>query len=799
MARSVSDGVSAMDGRSQFVGNNPIFYDLNMMKQFRDFAIQIGLPKMISGMIDVTRHYMAEIRELKKYEIAFNTARELAEEKKTTEALDYVENALMQMEASGKFKDVMDEFQKVIHASYKEMLINNNEYSRDSLKSFCQEMIDNTDDLETKEAWKAVSKIVDAACEHAGEIEDKMLIERTDCENWKLAFYEENLRRIGIPAQAFYGAPESDDHAGGYLITPLLPEEAEERIRGIDMLAEFSRGMKNIESRELYDAVYKVAPAVKGAHGFTESKQLSGLTKAEGEMMREMLFSDYDNAGLPIAVVESPDGDGTWAVLYPSNIERRVNETYAQCLLYQNGYGKMTSLEKDLADRAKVRDMTQGMITVLAKDRGDSFIVADPSNAAGKRDDKAEMPDHFLRIDKGHIEECKAVYDENTGEWSVDTIKTINLSKLKRGQTRDDMIKESVMSLCKNPMIFSEKQAAQLGITKDEFAPNEKLMAHAQKIRSVRNLGTVQGDNLSKEERKEISRKVRAQRDFTAYAVREASRECGKKPTLDNIMDYIADNTEDLVDKYYANEVSRLAKREEKGRDITKAREALDAKYELLKNMDEAEYGLADWTKDARDEIGERIIQAVYEPDVFTASAIDSVAIDEKEIFDIQRKLARARAMAETPLAINSFSAAVRGIMKETIEERIINNKMLLRRQYPGITENALEARAVLADFTESIHNAAFYNSDIDLSPNEYTQKYGFDMELAMKKIQEKMMEQTGFWIDELIGPEKREDLISADPEKARAAIERIDPIIRKEVAEQMKNSATRRIPEQER
>lgn len=799
--RNMSGGSSVMSGQSEYVGSNPGLEMLGRMGQFFPAAVQLTLPGMISSLIEITKHYAKENKELKMYETAFATARELAEEKKTMEALDFIKDTISQMEVPGKFKEVVDQFQTVIQNSYEEMLSYNNNISRDSLQEFCKEMVEKSEDPEEKTAWETVSKIVDESKERTGEINAQMCIEAYDYENWKLPFIAENLKRVGIPAQVFYGQPNTDENAKGYIITPILPEEAVERLRGIEALANVSHKMKNVMTQDLYDAMCKVAPTSKGGKHYSEHLELSGLTRAEAEMMREALFSDYNNIGVPIAVVETQSGDGTWSVLYPKEEEAAVNSAFVRCLLSENGYGKLTTFEKDILGNVEIQDKVQGAITLLSKGHGDCIFVVDTSKTAGRSDDNAKMPDHFLKIEQYRVEECEAVLDEATGEWAVKTIDKIDLKNLPHGLSADEVIHNKVNHLCKNPLILGESQAEKFGITRDEFRPEQRLKSYVQKMRDPMIRSGVIGEK-DPEKRREIVANGNAQSFFVKFAASQAARECKDDPSIENISEYIADNKDSLIDEFFESELKKIQKAKSFGKLSPEAAEKetklLKETVDRLKNMNDPEYGLSANIKQAQDIINGRVITGLYEANIFSAEAISSDGIDEKELFDVQRKLARARAMADTPLAQNSFSAAVKQVQKETIEDRVRNNKMRLRRSYPGISESALEARACLAEFSENLHNAVFKGADLE-DPNEYSQKYGFDIEQAAMNIDEKIYKDFGLHIDEITDNDARKFMSQDEIKKADAALDAVDPAIRFEVVRQMKEGAARQSREQDR
>lgn len=803
---SAFDGKRAMDGQSAMDGENPAFKALRLMEDIGKTAFNLTFPGMVKELYEVYKVKAKSDKDLKQFEKACEHAIKLAKQDRQKDAVYYMQNVLSSLDTAGAFKDVTNEFQQILESALKEMQENDKEgsieadnaLSRESFEKLCKEKAAELreSDPEAAAAWDAMKGLVGQAYDQAEAKNEPMALEMTETDNQNLDAVMKNLNAVGIPTQVFYGDPMWDKTAKGMVVTPALSDEAKERVIGAVKLARIKRMRENIVTREMYDIVSKILPTNMDGKRYDEHLQISGLTKAEAELMRERLFKKSD-IEFPVAVIESPDGDGTWAVLYPKGEERRVHQEFAACLLLENGYGRMTNMEEMLIQQANERSKVQVMITMLAQNKDEQFIIVDPDSAAGKGDNNAQTPGHYLRIDRGYLRECRATYDEKTGEWTENVVSSINLSKPHQGLTNDDIIRDKILSFSRNPVMLRENYAERLGITRDSFAPTPKFNAYIQKMTDPAKAGLINGEEYSKEERQMLMDQVNAQRSFAEFASKEAARVCKDDPSVENIMEFIKKNPNYLIEQYHKTEKKKLDKLEAKGKDVSFDRERLERRYNLLKNNSDRDFGVIACMEQAEAVVTDRIITQVYESDPFTAGAIDSAGIDEKEIFDVQRAVERARAMAQTPLAQNAFQAAVRNEKKKTLDEKMVNYKMIIKRKNPQLPESSLDVRAAAYAFTENIHDAVFKGAEFADS-SEAAGKYGFNFDQAAQNIDQMIFEKHGFHIEEILDEDakkfmSKEELIRMD--KAKDAI---DPAIRTEVVRQMKESRGRDAIEQE-
>lgn len=788
------DGRSKFSAVSEFTNDNPTFKYINKMKEIGGHAFKLTFPGMIKDLYGVYKVHHENSKELKEVEEAFKQATALAEKEKQSEAIESILDTLSRLDTAGEFKDVTDELQDRIRKAYEDMLKRDaKEYNsgnaeiRDSILSAVNEMKADAD-VSAQAALEALKPMIDDAFDKAEASKTNLSIPVIEMNNRDISRVMQELKKLGIPAQAHMGEPFDEGAAKGIIIAPLLPDEAYDRIIGIASLVEISYQAPKIETRDQYDVMAKVMGSnVRGA-SFTEHLELSGLTVAEAEFMRNRLYKGLQKNNFPVAVIESSNGDGTMAVLYPKEAEKTVNQAYATCLLMESGFGKESNFEQAFTEQARNREKVQGMITMLARDNGDQFIIVDPSETAGRSDDKAKMPDHYLRIEKGFIKECKAKYNEKEGKWAEEVVDYVNLSKPQRGRTKDDIIQSKVNRFAKDPVILGESQAEKFGITRDSFEPTEKFISYIQKTKNPNKARLVNPQDYSKEERGTLSAKINAQRDFANFASRQAVIACRDNPSIEDITNYVARHTDELIEQFKTSKFMDVEKKAKNGRDTSKDTVRIEATYKLLKEMADTKNGVKDCATQAAAIVDDRVITQIYEPDPFTAAAIDSAGIDEKEIFDIQRAVARARAMAETPIAENSFQAAVMNEKKKTLDDKVVNYKMVLRRKNPNISEAALDTRAAAFAFTENLHDAVFKGTDF-AEDAEATSRFGFDFGQAARNIDETIYKQFGFHVDELQIDEKGRSVASKeDLQRIEAAKKAVDPAIRKEVTRQMTN-----------
>lgn len=788
------DGRSKFSAASEFTNNNPTFKYINKMKEIGGHAFKLTFPGMVKDIYGVYKAHHENSKELEEVEEALKQAAALAAKEKQSEAIETILDTLSRLDTAGEFKDVADELQGRIRKAYEDMLKEDvKEYNsenaeiRDSILGAVDEMKADAD-VSAQAALEALKPMINDAFDKAEASKTSLSIPVIEMNNRDISHVMQELKKLGIPAQAHMGEPFDKGVAKGIIIAPLLPDEVYDRIIGIASLVEISYQAPKIETRDQYDVMAKVMGSnVRGA-SFTEHLELSGLTVAEAEFMRNRLYKGLQKNNFPVAVIESSNGDGTMAVLYPKEAEKTVNQAYATCLLMESGFGKESNFEQAFTEQARNREKVQGMITMLARDNGDQFIIVDPSETAGRSDDKAKMPDHYLRIEKGFIKECQAKYNEKEGKWAEEVVDYVNLSNPQRGRTKDDIIQSKVNRFAKDPVILGENQAEKFGITREAFEPTEKFKSYIQKTKNPNKARLANPQDYSKEERGALSARINAQRDFANFAARQAALACKDNPSIEDITNYVSRHTDELIEQFKSNKLADIEKKVKNGRDTSKDTARVEATYKLLKEMADAENGVKDCAAQAVTIVDDRVITQIYEPDPFTAAAIDSAGIDEKEIFDIQRAVARARAMAETPIAENSFQAAVMNEKKKTLDDKVVNYKMVLRRKNPNISEAALDTRAAAFAFTENLHDAVFKGADF-AEDSEATARFRFDFGQAAKNIDETIYKQFGLHVDELQIDEKSKSVASKeDLQRIEEAKKAVDPAIRKEVTRQMTN-----------
>lgn len=804
---SAFDGRSAMDGQSQMRGNNPYFSFRGTMMDIGKKAFSLTFPGLIKDLYSIYKVHAKSQKELEDFETACDHAIKLAEADRQKEALSYMEETLNGLETAGALDEVKKQFRDRIQKAYEDMLAIDdpdkaNSVSQESFKNFCAEMGEAAgDDAEMKAAWDTISKIVDNAYEKAGEEKKQMALSVIECENQDLEFVAKNLNKVRIPTQIFYKEPSWDDHTKGFLVTPMLTKEAEDRVHGAVALAQFKHMASMITTKEQYDRMIRMAPVMFGGNRYNESLCLSGLTRAEAEFMRQRLMDEHSHSHTFAAVVESSAFDGTFVVLYPKESSNIVHQEYVSCLLQEKGYGTKSNFEDRMNAAADERDRVPALITMLARGREDEFIVVDSSGVIGGREDKAKIPDHFLRVEKGRIREYRAVQNKDTGEWSAKLVENIDLRNRMRGTTPEELIENKILQFAQNSVMIRGSQGEKFGITKDDYQPTEKLKTFVRKKGDPGWVNTQKGLQMSKEERQNLKDNIMAQKKFAEYVARQAAFECKDAPSVEAIVQYVSLHSKELLERYYHYEAGRIEKNKENGKDVSRDLENLEKNCKLLRD-DNSELGFENVARDAADDVFTRTITQLYTEDIFTSAAIDSIAIDEKEILDVQRAVLRAQAMAETPLAKTSFQAAVMHTVKANLDDRVKNTKMTIRMKYPGISDTKCDKMAAASEFANNIHEAVFGSADF-AEDSEAAARYKFDFNQAAENLVNFLDDKYSCTIEDIADVAADNDRAKLLTKEERTNIENaknaIDPFIRNEVIRQMNGEKTKDEHENER
>lgn len=774
MAESTWEGESTISG-----GKNPVFSLLGQMEYMKRWVLQLGGPGLIQGLYDIGKSAIKDVKALSEFQRYCDEARDLMEDEKTIQAIRKIQEAIKGLENDGVSKDVIRQMQQVVQNSYNDMLDQNNHATKEEfLKYFEKERNTNPD---ISDLLDELQNTFEFECSRANNKKEPIALKQVMCENRNLDVVVKNLQKAGIPARAMYKDPATSPTEIGYVIVPNLSEKEEMRVYGAVRGADIRRVGKNLFTRDAYDTVCEFL-------GIKESSQISGLTKAEAELMKERLWNNKNGISFPAAVVESPTGDGSYAVLFPTKNEARVNQIMVECLMNEKGYGEKTELQAALLENADTRDKILGAITLLSDNKDMCFTIVDTSNLK-RNADPPEYPTHFMRLGKGYLDEYRLVKNEKTGKLEEKVIKSTDLTKERRGVSADMLIQDEILHICKNPLILSEKQAENAGITRDKYEPNKNLLKRINRMRNVDFTRDIVGRAAPGEDRKELITQIDAKMSFEISALKYAREACQDDPSIENIAYYIANNTDELIEKWHADDSERIEKMPDGEKKIF-FRERLEAKYSALKGSHADGMSEKECAEAVLQEINSRIKAQSYEKDLFTVQAIDSVEIDQKTIFEIQRMVAENSQMENTLVTRSSIEAAVKGARRESFDDSVKKYERTITKKYPSVTKEYAEKLAVTRAISENLENAVFKGADFE-DNNSYVKQYGFDFETAATNLDKELFDKHGVHVYEVIMDESAKNAAPEYAQKIENAKQDIKPLIRQEVSRQF-NEQTR-------
>lgn len=772
MPQDITRGASALNGRSALTGGNPFLTDIQKLEEMRHLVlwdVEIKQNKegknivklrggifaeLIVGTAKIVKQAMDNKTYAEKYEENFETAKALAADEKYGQAIAELEEAVEFLGASGASRADIDKIKNVIDNAFNRSIYENNRVFEESVVEVCRKMQEKAraagDDY-LLEAWVNTENMAKEAAAKADQKNVPAAMEMYTCENKNIHEVAAMLQKAGINAQPYYKEPRENDSLMGYLVTPKLSETDRHRINGTIIKANIEHYTKNIRTIEDYNDVCEVM-------GIKDSLMLDGLAKDQAQILKEELWATKINQfKFAVGVAESPSSPGKYCVVYPRQSEQTVNKVITRTLSQFHGYEKEAGTEDRAAKNAVVHDKVDELLTNMADDKASCGFVFDGQN-------------HFLKIGKGYIEECEAKWDGSKGEWDVTTLDRIEATGRRGEEPFEKEVKNKILTFSRTPVFVGEKAAGRFGVTETEFNPSDQFKK-----------------NLSLAYEKiepEAGRKAATQKRFIAMATEEAEKAMSYGGSLASTVNYIREHKDQLIEQFYFEE--KKAAQQKSGKSKQAYLEMADKDYETLKK--DGGKAISECLDGIQKDVKGKINVRDYEPDQFTAEAIDSETVDTRNVMVIRQLIDRAEAMLNAPAEENREAPSQEHeeaqLTDETRKEKpaeimakVEKYKERLSEQKPNQSAAKTEIQAYAFAFTENIQNAIFNDEKLGES-GRYTNHVSFDFEKAVLNVEDKIYEEYGFRFDELKEKDKDGKLTPA-----------IKNLVKQEVASQINES----------